>query len=109
MSIECKRFNSVNKGSCRGFADIFVQKWGIEIYGIVLNEKDGKRWISFPAKIYEKNGEKKFLPYFRFPNSEHYTKFCECVIKSIEEFIKKEKEKKPEEKNEEVFNQTDLF
>lgn len=73
-----------------GAASIFVPKWGIEIHGITLHQKDGKRWINFPSRQYEKDGEKKYMPYFRFPNKDHYSLFCDAVKKAIERHAEKE-------------------
>jgi hypothetical protein len=82
--IECIKYTPVNKSTCLGFATIFIEKWGVEIYGIALHQKDGKKWVNFPAKVYEKEGVTKYLPYFRFPIKEHYIAFCEAVKKAIE-------------------------
>jgi hypothetical protein len=83
-SIECIRYTPINKNHCLGIATIFVPKWGVEINGITLLQKDGRRWISFPSKQYEKDGEKKYMPYFRFPNADHYNLFCQAVKEAIE-------------------------
>lgn len=76
------------KGTLLGFADIFVPKWGVEIYGLTYHQKDGKRWVNFPSREYEKDGEKKHMSYFRFPEPGHYNLFCEKVKEAIELKIK---------------------
>jgi hypothetical protein len=79
------RFNTINKGSCVGFADIRVPEFkNMEIFGITLYEKDGKRWINFPSKMYEAEGVKKYSPYFRFPEKEDYDNFCSDTKRAIE-------------------------
>lgn len=88
MTITCIKYNPYAKGSLLGFADIFVPKWGVEIYGLTFHEKEGKRWINFPSREYEKDGEKKHASYFRFPESSHYNLFCEKVKEAIETKIK---------------------
>lgn len=85
MNIECIRYKSHQKHNCLGFADIYIEDFDIEIFGISLMQKDGKRWVNFPSKSYEKDGEKKFLPYFRFRSKENYGKFCEDVKKAIDQ------------------------
>jgi len=82
--IECVKYTPVNKNTCLGMATIYVQKWDMEIYGISLHQKDGKRWINFPSRMYEKDGQKKYLSYFRFRNADNYKKFCEAVKEAIE-------------------------
>lgn len=82
--IKCIRYKPYSQGSLIGFADIFVSNWGLEIYGISYHEKDGKRWVNFPSKEYEKDGEKKHANFMRFPDSRQYTLFCEKVKEAIE-------------------------
>ena len=43
------------KGACVAFADITVN--GITLYGITLNEANGKRWVNYPSRPIMKNGE----------------------------------------------------
>lgn len=82
--IECTKFTPVNKGNLIGFASLYIDKWGVEIFSISLNQKDGRKWITFPSKSYEKDGEKKFLPYFRIKDKGHYEQFCKNAIEAIE-------------------------
>lgn len=92
MNIECIKFKPFSKGNLLGFADIFVPKWGIEIYGLTIYEKEGNRWVNFPSKEYEKDGQKKYLPYFRFREDEHYNLFCSMVKKAIEKKMNEQQE-----------------
>lgn len=87
MTIECIKFRKYEKGTLQGFADLFVPKWGVEIYGFSLHEKNGKRWINFPSKEYEKDGEKKHVSYFRFRDAKHYNLFCNMAKDAIEKKI----------------------
>ena len=48
--IECLKYKPINKGSLLGYADIFVPKMGLEIFGCSLHQKDGRRWVNFPSK-----------------------------------------------------------
>ncbi len=82
--IECIRFKSVAKGSLLGFADIFIPKWGIEIFGISLHMKDGKRWVNFPSKEIKTEGETKYFPHLRFREKLHMEEFSKRVKEAIE-------------------------
>lgn len=64
-----------------------VDKWDLEINGITLFEKDGKRWINFPSKEYMKDGQKKYAPTFRFRDKKNFEKFCEVVKAEIDKKI----------------------
>lgn len=85
MSIECLKFQSVNKGNFVGFCDFFIPKTGIEIYGCQLFQKDGRRWINMPSREYTNDqGEKKYAPYLRFRDPAHKEMFNELALKAVE-------------------------
>ena len=57
------------------------------MYSLSLHEKEGKKWVNFPSKSYEKDGKKEWLPYFRFENAEHGKLFTEQVKEAINKKI----------------------
>lgn len=84
MTIECIKYTPMNKGYLLGFADIYVPKMGIEIFGCGIYEKSGRRWCSFPAREYtDKEGKKKYMPYIRFRNKDHKELFSTEVLKTV--------------------------
>jgi hypothetical protein len=114
MTIECIGFVPVNKNTCLGFANVYIQKWGVEIYGLTYHEKDGKRWVNFPSKPYtDKEGKKCYASYFRFRETPHYTLFCDKAKEAIQAYIVKNNIKlstlTQESSNEDVFNTNNLF
>lgn len=83
--IECMKYKSVNKGSLLGYADLYLPKVGIEIYGCSLHQKDGRRWVNLPSKEYtDGNGEKKYAPIVKFPNKFHMDEFAKQAKEAIE-------------------------
>lgn len=85
--IECVRYTTYSKGSLLGYADFYVPKWGIILRGITLHQKNGHRWINFPAKEYtNKEGEKKYSHYIQFKEKEHFEAFTEQALKAIDEW-----------------------
>ena len=98
--IECIDFKEINKGVLVGFANVFVPKWGIEIFNIQLCRKNDQAWVNFPSREFiDKEGIKKFLPYFRFQNKEMGEFFQSKVMEAINEF--RAKSLPPEEPNHE--------
>ena len=81
---KCVRYSPVNKSTCLGVATIEVPKWGVEISGISLHQKDGKRWVNLPARIVDDGVEKKYYQYIKFSEKDHKDKFCEMVKKAID-------------------------
>ncbi len=95
--IECTNFKTHQKGSLQGFADLFVDSWGVEIKGCSLFMKGGRRWVTFPSREYDnKEGEKKYMPYIRFRNKEHMDAFATQAKEAIDKWCMLNPENKPE-------------
>jgi hypothetical protein len=99
--IEILRYKPINKGAMLGFFDCYIEKFGLEIFGCSLYEKDGRRWVNFPAKPYEEEGQKKFSPDLRFRRREHAEAFSEACKKALDHFL--EAQRAMGEKKEEAF------
>ena len=82
--ITCTQYTPINKGVCLGIATIYIPKWGIEIHGCALNEKDGARWISLPSRPYEVDGKKKYASHITFKEDTVYKKFMEIAKEAVE-------------------------
>jgi hypothetical protein len=53
--IHCIRFRPYEKNTLRGFVDLELSRVGIVIRDCTWHMKDGKEWIGFPARPYEKD------------------------------------------------------
>nr|CAB4126431.1 hypothetical protein UFOVP88_56 [uncultured Caudovirales phage] len=98
--IECKKFKSIGKGSLLGYADIYIEKWGLVIYGISLHMKDGKRWINFPAKEFkDEHGETKYMNHLRFEDKDpsKAKAMFEAFSKQVKEAIDRHCQTMPQE------------
>ena len=91
--VQCTNFKSHKVGNLLGFADIFVEKWGIHIYGCSMFHKEGRSWISLPAKEYkDENGEKKYAPVIRFESKDHQGMFSKQCLYEINRFVNEKQE-----------------
>ena len=88
--MRCERFNRLNKehpGALLGYADIFVDQWGVVIKGISIFAKEGAQWAGMPGSSYtNKEGEKKFAPFLVFPDRDTYTSFSKAAIKAVNDW-----------------------
>jgi len=86
--IECTKFKSHKSGCLQGFADIYVSDpWDVDIRGVALFMKDGKRWIAMPGNEYQdKEGETKRAPFMWFRDKEKNTRFGEAVKTAIDKW-----------------------
>jgi len=88
--MEILKHKPINKGSISALISIKIPKWGdFVIKEIVIFEKNGGRWISFPQRTYEKNGEKKYYSLNSFSSGEVFDKFQKQVLQALDEYLKK--------------------
>ena len=93
--IECIAFKAKNSGALQGFADIYIPKWGVEIFGVSLFMKNGHRWVSFPSRESVVDGEKKYWPYLRFKEKGHMDVFAKKVMDAIDRWCALQPIEKP--------------
>lgn len=94
--IEILKFEMINKGSLIAKFNIKMQKWGgLIIKDCVLFNANGKKWITLPSKQYESDGKKKYFSYLSYENIEMDRKFKEIILKSVEDYIEKNKTSGP--------------
>lgn len=88
MTIECIKFSSHSNGTLIGFADLWIPRMGLEIYGCTLMKKDGKRWLNLPSREYvdRATGEKRFSKVLYFRGKEHSRLFGEAAKKAIDKW-----------------------
>lgn len=88
MTVECIKFRPFASGSLQGFADLFLPRVGVEIYGCTIHMKDGKRWVNLPSKEYKDKdtGETKYSSVVRFPNKDHYTQFQQLAKDAVDKW-----------------------
>jgi len=61
---------------------------GLIIRGVMLFEKNGKRWVSFPSKEYVKpDGTKQYSPLLEFVNRDIADKFQALVLPLVEQVL----------------------
>jgi len=102
MSIEILDYKEVQgKGALKGFANLFLSKSGLELFGCGIFEKDGKSWVSMPQKEYtDKEGQKKYLPQVKFRERNHQDAFSRAVIEAIHAY-----QPKPQTQEQGLFDQ----
>lgn len=101
--MEIKKFTPMNKGSLLGFANVLITKWNFFINDISVFQKEGRRWISFPSRPYEVDGEKKYFPNVGFETREFKDAFQEKFLEALDAWMlanKKEEQQQNREQNE---------
>ena len=85
MSITCTGFKSEVKGYKIGVASFIIEKWGFSLTNISVIQKDGKRWLSPPAKgVDGPDGNLLWTPYFNFLERKNWESFQEVALRAMD-------------------------
>ena len=90
MQIKILNYKPHSTGLLQGFVDIlYLPKKPIEVYGLKLFNKNGRRWINFPSKeVVDPSGEKKYFPHMRYLERADMDEFSEEVKEAIDAYLK---------------------
>jgi len=77
-----------SKNSLRGFFTLQLLDYGLEIRDCMLHEKNGNRWVSFPAKpmlsngslMYNENGKAQYSFILNFYDKNKYNEMQSEVL-----------------------------
>ena len=74
----------INKNTLIGKVDLEMPS-GLIVRGVMLFEKSGKRWCSFPSKEWtDQSGKKNYSPLLEFASREIGDKFQSQVLPIVE-------------------------
>jgi len=90
MTIEVIKYHKINGSTfMMGKFSLKIPKWGnFIIHDMSYFQKGHQRWVSFPSKQFEKDGEKKYMPYNKFEDDKTLKAFQEQVLKALDEYFK---------------------
>lgn len=80
------RYRPVNKGCI--VANFSLSSKGLIFNECTLFEKGGRRWVSFPSKLVEIKGEKKYFPYVQLEEKSHVEPFNKKVLDAIDIYVR---------------------
>ena len=73
------------KNSLKGFFSLSLPS-GLVLHNLMLHERDGARWVSFPAKEYlDPNGEKHCARFVDFIDRETANRFRDAALAALDE------------------------
>ncbi|MDQ3958963.1 MAG: hypothetical protein M3255_01410 [Pseudomonadota bacterium] len=86
--IECRSFKRVEKNTLKGFVSIKITPPGLVVNDICLHEKQGRRWLSFPAKPYQdKDGKQQWWPIVEIEDREVLRHFQAAGLEAIDRYL----------------------
>jgi hypothetical protein len=92
----------IDKGSVKASFEIYIEQWGLHILATLM-DKNGSKWLSMPARPFEKDGQKKYQWLTWFDKDTH-KRFEEKVIMMIDagQFDKAPEQNLPTQKEDSV-------
>jgi len=69
-----------SKNTLIAFIDFTLLEIGLSIKGASIHEKEGKRWVSMPAREYVKDGERSWTPIIEFASKEARYAISDSVV-----------------------------
>lgn len=98
--IEVIRYKPMHKDGVIGSFSLQISKWGnFCLHNLLLVEKNGKRYVTFPGMKYEKDGQQKFFEYYAFDSRENTINFKKHILEVIETFVRDYEITKQKEEN----------
>lgn len=80
-------YKPIPNSACLARFGIKIPFWNnFYIRDICLFSKNGHRWISFPARPYEKDGKKKYYSYNGFESREMMDQFQKTILQILDEY-----------------------
>lgn len=84
--LEITRCHAINKGAVVANVEVEILKWGFLISDITIFSSNGRRWIQFPAKVTEKDGQKKYWQYCRFKEKDVTERFTKALLTAYDQY-----------------------
>jgi len=76
-------YKSIDRGAVVASFDLELDS-GMVVYGMkLMNGKNG-RWVGFPERPYQQNGETKYAKIIGIPNRERSDKFRDLVLSVLD-------------------------
>lgn len=89
MAIHVKNYKECkNDGVVLAYIDFTIPEWGIHLNQCkLIRAEQGGKFIGFPCKKYEVEGETKYAPFFCF-DKDHNAKFQKAALDAISNYKK---------------------
>lgn len=83
-------FKQYEKGTLQGFFELTLDS-GMNIRGMTYHVKeDGKRWVGFPTKPYDSDGETKYQNIVYIPDDARWQQFQKLCLEALDVVLNEE-------------------
>lgn len=86
--MDITQYKTVNKGALQAVFTLRIPKWGnFLIRDMTYFKKANQRWVSFPSRPYEKDGETKYYQYNMFEEKTMGEAFQKRALEALDKYI----------------------
>jgi len=75
------------KNTLQAFVDFELTDLGLLIKGATVHEKGDSRWLSLPAREWQKNGERGWSPILECPDKYAKARLQDAVLVAYDEYV----------------------
>lgn len=86
FTVECRGFKPFEKNTLRAFVTLKISPPGLVVNDICLHTKNGRRWLSFPARPYQQDNTTRWLPIVLIEDREVLQQFQAAGLEAIDRF-----------------------
>lgn len=87
MEIVCLDIRGVKHETLKAIAKVKLVDWGLIIADVKLLHKNDRYWASFPTKMFEVEGEKKYLQLIQFEDPKAgkalLVQICDAILSDM--------------------------
>ena len=90
MSIEIVSYRKYEKNTLQGFLSIRMTNIKLEIHDLCIHQKNGKRWVSLPAKplLSKESGDKpSYVAILDFYDKTYLEKFQSATLMALDSWV----------------------
>ena len=81
------KFKQMRKNSLRGFIEAELPS-GMCLRDLTYHvHEDGRRWIGYPSRQYERDGKTEYMNLVYFPDKEVHRKFQEKLLAALDQYL----------------------
>jgi hypothetical protein len=91
LIVEVESFRAFERNTLKGFCVLVFPSIGLKLFECAVHEReDGKRWIGFPARSYEKDGKREWFRLADTTNRVAHARIQAAALRALETFLRKE-------------------
>src|SRR5580704_12907004 len=86
IAVRIEEVKVYEKRTLKAFLDFTFTDIGVRINGVMLHEKDGKRWVGMPAREYQSNEGRAWSPIVDFSSKEARAAISNSVLAAYDRY-----------------------